>query len=215
MKIYLKHWTLGWTTGLCLLLIALVLSGCGGSTASANTDTAGGAGGGQGQPQVMSAYLTRSDNNSLSIMMQAALGTLKLEGTSNAVTKAQAAKLLPLWQALQGNAITNGTERNAAYKQVEDAMTPAQMQAIAAMKLDRTALQSWAQSAGVQLPQFLQGPAPSPEAIATRRAQFQAQGGQGGQAVQAGQNGQGGQRRGQQINFLMDPLIKLLTTRAG
>jgi len=86
------------------------------------------------------------------------------------------------------------------------------MQAIAEMKLTRTSLQDWAKVAGVQLPTFMQGPALSPEAQAARRAQFQAQGGgQGGAQGTAG--GQG--RRGGGNSFLLDPLVKLLTTRAG
>ncbi|MCX6045982.1 MAG: hypothetical protein NT075_12805 [Chloroflexi bacterium] len=209
-----------------LLLVAVsILSACGGSTTSAaaaapaaGTNTAGG----QGFQQVTSAYLKRDYDGALSVTMQAALGTMKLEGTNNAVTADQAAKLLPLWQATESDAIQNPTEINAVYKQIESTMTPAQMQAIAAMKLTRTELQSWAQSQGIQMPTFGQGQGgqqglsadaiatrragfanQDPSAQATRRAQFAAQGGQG--------------RRGGQnmMKFLTDPLLKLLTTRVA
>ncbi|CAN5471061.1 hypothetical protein BH10CHL1_BH10CHL1_34650 [soil metagenome] len=215
-----------------LLLAASLLCACGGSSASANaaapatgTSTAGG----QGFQQVTSAYLKRDYDGALSVTMQAALGTMKLEGTSNAVTADQAAKLLPLWQATQSDAIQNPAEINAVYKQIEGTMTPVQMQAIATMKLTRTELQSWAQSQGIQMPTFGQGQGGqqqglSADAIATRRAGFanqdpSAQATRRAQfAAQGGQNGQGGQaRRGGQnmMKFLTDPLLKLLTTRAA
>jgi len=85
-------------------------------------------------------------------------------------------------------------------------MTPAQMKAIADMKLTRTSLQDWAKKEGIQLPQFFQGQGGTPDATqVARRAQFQnmspdqrateiarlrsQNGGQGG-----GQGGQRGQR---------------------
>ncbi len=207
-----------------LLLIASILTACGGSSAAADAAapaTGTGTPSGQGFQQVTSAYLNRNYDNELSVTMQAALGTMKLEGTSNAVTADQAAKLLPLWQATQSDAIQNPTEINAVYKQIENTMTPAQMQAIAVLKLTRTELQSWAQSQGIQMPTFGQGQGQqglSADAIATRRAQFanqspEAQATRRAQFVTQG--GQGGQRRQNIMKFLTDPLIKLLTTRAA
>lgn len=219
-----------------ILLCVVVLSACGGDSAAASAaapaPAAGAAGrqaAGQGFQQVTSTYLKRDYDGALSVTMQAALGTMKLEGTGNAVTADQAAKLLPLWQATESDAIQNPTEINAVYKQIESTMTPAQMQAIATMKLTRTDLQSWAKSAGIQMPTFGQGQGgqqglsadaiatrraqfanQSPEAQATRRAQFAAQGAQGGQGRQGG--GRGGQNM---MKFLTDPLLKLLTTRAA
>jgi hypothetical protein len=218
-----------WIISMILLCIS-ILTACGGSSASANAaapaaPAAAANPTGQAFQQVTSTYLNRSYDNALSITMQAALGTMKLEGTNNAITPDQAAKLLPLWQATQSDAIQNPTEINAVYKQIESTMTPAQMQAIAAMKLTRNELQSWAKSQGIQMPTFAQGQGQqglsadavatrraqfanqSPEAQATRRAQFAAQGGQGGQGRQGGRGGQG-------MKFLTDPLIKLLTERA-
>ena len=43
-----------------------------------------------------------------------ALGTLRLQDSEDAVGKEQAARLLPLWKSLQGSALQNDAERNAA-----------------------------------------------------------------------------------------------------
>ncbi len=232
----MKTSTKFWIIGLCLLIGALAVSACWGSSSS-DTSTpaadagAGGQGFGQGQgqgPRFQSAYLNNSYDNALPVTMQMTLGIFKLEGTDKAVTADEAKKLLPLWQSLQSGSVQNGAEVVAVYKQIEGSMTPDQMQAIAAFKLTRTDLQSWAQSQGIQMPQFAQGTPPSQDAIATRRAEFQNlspeaqatrraqfQNGQGGQGRQGGQ-GQGGQGQGRQrSNFMLDPLIKLLTARAG
>jgi hypothetical protein len=67
-----------------------------------------------------------------------ALGTLKLEGTPQAVDKATAAKLLPLWQLLQQ--LSSGTstapqEVTAVLDQIQATMTPEQSQAIDSMQI--------------------------------------------------------------------------------
>ena len=58
---------------------------------------------------------------------QLALGTLKLDETDLAVTPAQAAELVPLWQASR-NLARSGTgateEVNAVLEQIQAAMTP-------------------------------------------------------------------------------------------
>ena len=214
-----------WITGFCLVVGLFALTACGSSTASAASSSSN-SGGGQQAPRFTSAYLNNTYANALPVTTQLALGTLKLEGTPNAVTTAQAGKLLPLWQSLQSGSVQNGTEMGAVYKQIEGTMTPTQMQAIATMKLTRTDLQTWAKSAGVQLPTYMQGAGLSPEAAATRRAQFQAQGGGQGGGQGNGGRGSGGQRGGQGTpgaqgrrgngnSFLLDPLVKLLTGRAG
>jgi len=216
-----------WITGFILVLSMFALSACGGSAAATDTpaaaaDSGAGGQGQQGPPRFTSAYLNNTYDNALGVTQQLSLGTMKLEGTPNAVTAEQAAKLLLFWQSMQSGSIQNATEAGAVYKQIEATMTPAQMKAIVDMKLTRTDLQDWAKKAGIQLPQFFQGqggtPSPadatrraefqnlSPEARQTRVAQFQSQGG--------GQGGQGGQR-GQRRNVLLEPLVKLLTTRAA
>lgn len=237
------------TIGLILWLSSLILSGCGGSAsveAAAASDSPAAAAdannpaGHQPGENFSSAYLKEDYANALSTPMQLALGTMQLEGSANAITAAQAGKLLLFWQSLQGDALQNPTEINAVYKQIEATMTPEQMQAIVALQLTRQNLQDWAQRQGLQLPDFFQGQALSPAAEATRRAEFAnlspeaqatqqaqfgnhapgqaGQGDHGGQGAQAAnQNHAPGQRGpgGRGARFLLEPLVKLLTERAG
>ena len=67
-----------------------------------------------------------------------ALGTLKLEGTPQAVDKDTAAKLLPLWQLLQQLSTGTSTapqETTAVLDQIEATMTSEQRQAIESMQI--------------------------------------------------------------------------------
>ena len=71
---------------------------------------------------------------------QIALGTLKLDDTDNAITKEQAAKLLPLWETLQdlySSDTAANQEIEALSAQIQETMTEEQMQAITAMNLTR------------------------------------------------------------------------------
>ena len=110
-----------WITGFCLVVGLFALTACGSSTASAASSSSN-SGGGQQAPRFTSAYLNNTYANALPVTTQLALGTLKLEGTPNAVTTAQAGKLLPLWQSLQSGSVQNGTEMGAVYKQIEGTM---------------------------------------------------------------------------------------------
>ncbi len=77
-------------------------------------------------------------NTSLSTENKLIIGTIKLEGTAQAVTAEQANKLLPLWQLrkeLSTNSATAPQETEAVIKQIESTMTTEQMQAINDMKL--------------------------------------------------------------------------------
>ena len=101
------------------------------------------------------------------------LGMLKLEGTEQAVTPDQAKALLPLWQAFQGGALQASAERNAVMAQIEAQMTPAQLEAIAALQLTPDDLRSWAQEQGLNIGMGMGGDqGSSPDAQATRRAGF-------------------------------------------
>lgn len=204
-----------------------------------------GPGFGFGEAIFQSAYLTNTYDSALPTTAQLELGTMQLEGSPNAVTAAEAKQLLPLYEALKGNTLQNAAEIRAVYKQIEGSMTPAQMQAIVGMKLTRDNLSQWAQAHGVTLPTGGAGPfgqsggsgsgqggggqgggrqgggqgnvTPdptrvalraelqnlSPEARATRLAQLGFTGGQGGQF------------RSRFNSALLDPLIALLTKRAG
>jgi hypothetical protein len=74
----------------------------------------------------------------LSLPTQLLIGTLKLEGTDLAVDAQQASELLPLWQAY--NELTRSdtaaqAEIDAVVAQIQETMTPQQVQAITDMKL--------------------------------------------------------------------------------
>lgn len=103
-------------------------------------------------PAASSGALTDTYDDALSIRNQLAYGTLKLEGSAQAVTVEQAAKLLPLWQALQAldAATTDAAEETAAAQaQIQSALTPAQVSAIAGMRLTNAALQAYYAEIGV------------------------------------------------------------------
>jgi hypothetical protein len=120
----------------------------------------------------LSAVLDASYEGALPASSQLSLGSLLLEETENAITPAQAAALLPLWQAIQSGALQSNTEINAVLKQIEGKMTPDQLAAIVAMQLTAQDMQTWAQEQGMVI-QF------SPEAMATRQAEGGNQGGFG------------------------------------
>ena len=123
---------------LFLALVVVLLSGCGSQTsAEAETGDSG-----------YTGTLDTTYENALDVTSQLALGTLNLEGTAYAVTKEQAAKLLPLWQALGGSALQGNAERNAVVRQIETTMTGAQVSAIVAMRLAQEDAQAWVQSQG-------------------------------------------------------------------
>jgi hypothetical protein len=90
-----------------------------------------------------------------SLRSQLAYGMLKLDGTSNAVTPAQAKSLLPLWQAiltLSGDDTTASEELTAVQDQITQALTPAQIQAIGTMKITNAELNAYYAQFGVSLP---------------------------------------------------------------
>jgi LysM repeat protein len=87
--------------------------------------------------------LSTAYEDALDVRSQLALGMLELEGTAEAVTSAQAADMLLLWQALAGSALQGTAERNAVLMQIEATMTAGQMTAIAAMQLTGQDAQAW------------------------------------------------------------------------
>ncbi len=74
----------------------------------------------------------------LSTEAEMIVGTLKLEGTANAITADQAKTLLPLWQTYQSlsSSSTSATEElTALVDQIKNSMTSPQLDAIIAMDL--------------------------------------------------------------------------------
>jgi len=127
----------GLALGLILGLTLTLAAGCGAGEPEDPGGTAG-----------TTDALSTGYEDALDVTAQLALGTLKLEGTANAVTGEQAAQLLPLWQALSNSGIQAETERQAIARQIESTMTKAQVAAIGAMALTQADEQAWIQEQG-------------------------------------------------------------------
>ena len=125
------------TTILLLSVLALILTACSGNAANA----AGLASSTQAGPAA----------GELSVPLQVAIGTIKLDKTANGVTKDQAIKLLPLWETMQQleTSDTAATEeKDALATQIQETMTQDQMQSITALNLTRRDIASVMQSQG-------------------------------------------------------------------
>ncbi len=129
-------------TALVLVLTLGLMMGCNARATAVPTDVASTYGG----------ALNTSYPDALDVISQLALGTLKLEGTPDAVTEAQATQLLPLWEALNGTAVQVESERLAVARQIEGTMTETQVSAIAALALTQADEQAWTQDQGFGLP---------------------------------------------------------------
>ncbi len=116
---------------LTLVLTLTLLAACGSGT-SARTGTGGNfAGGGAGGVSALTPEA------------KLALGTIKLEGTSQAIDPAMAAKLLPLWQLLQqlsASATAAPEEVTAVVDQIQTTMTPSQVSTINGMQFTQADL---------------------------------------------------------------------------
>jgi hypothetical protein len=102
----------------------------------------------------LAAAITLNEDypDALPIRTQLMVGTLKLEGSDLAVTPEQAPELLVLWQASRAlsRSGTGATEEvTAVLNQIEAAMTPEQIAAIAAMQLTRADIQGMSQAMGL------------------------------------------------------------------
>lgn len=76
---------------------------------------------------------------------QLIIGTIKLDGTDQAVTAEQAAELLPLWQTmlvLSNSDTAADEEKDALVTQIQETMTAGQTQALTAMNLTREDMMS-------------------------------------------------------------------------
>ena len=152
-----------WMTLILAVATLLALSSCGRGEESAadsssepNTN-ASQASGSEGANQTPSSALASNYEGALPPTNQLVLGILRLEETDDAVNGAQAATMLPLWQALQSGSIQNPSERAAIMRQIEGALSEAQIEAIGAMQLTFTDMTDWAQANGIEMPQFGQG----------------------------------------------------------
>lgn len=217
-----------WRAGLVLVLTVALLTACAGAEASSASASVSD---GDEETRTGSALDTAFES-ALPVSTQLALGTMKLEGTGNAVTPEQAGALLPLWQAIQGGTLKGDGEMNAVLGQIEEKMTSEQLVAIAAMQLTQEEMGAWAESQGLRMGvppeggaakggQSTEEGAPagnpmgrggnrgnlSPEQIEDMRSTVEAGGEPAGGRTGAGSIGQ--------IGFVAEPLIKLLTQRAA
>jgi hypothetical protein len=86
--------------------------------------------------------------------MQLAIGTLLLEGTEAAVTTQQAADLLPLWQAAQTLSESGSAadaEITSLYNQIQEALSPEQIEQIEAMEISSENIASLLESLGISM----------------------------------------------------------------
>jgi len=121
-----------------IVVLAIVLVACGAKATA--TTTAGGTSAGSGGYAANGTPGARNLAQPLPLAEGLLIGTLKLQGTGNAVNASQAASLVPLWQAyaqLTSSNTAAQTEIDAVISQIQQTMTPAQVQAITAMKLTR------------------------------------------------------------------------------
>ena len=127
-------------TLLVLLIFTLLMTACG-----ANVSNAGGpASGVPGDPAA----------GELSLAIQVAIGTFKLDETVNAVTAEQAQELLPLWQTLQVLSESDTAaqqEKDALVEQIQETMTAEQRQAITEMNLTREDMMTVMQERGLAM----------------------------------------------------------------
>jgi len=175
-----------------------------------------------------SQALDTSYPGALNATSQLMLGTLRLEGAENAVTPEQAKTLLLLWQALSGRVLQSDAERNAVLAYIETQMTPAQLKAIAAMRITQNDLLARiseggqeagfgagragaGQPGGAGAPPAAGGGA-MPPAMGTRQAQF-GRGTPQARGTSRGTTGGAGAGSGQDA-VLLNSLIRLLAQRA-
>jgi hypothetical protein len=200
------------TLVISLLLLAFTLTAC-----SAPTPTTAADQNAPQQPGQNGGPAGGGPQNTLESRL--AMGTLKLEGTSQAVTADQAKQLLPLWQqvkTLETNTTNSQADMQAVYQNIEKAMTADQIKAIQDMNPTQSDIQDLIKSLGITPPAGGAGrpnggtsfPTMSPDQRATRQAERTLTPGNGG--------GFGGGRGGFGFNrIFVDPLIQVLQKRAG
>ncbi len=123
-----------------VLVMVVVVVGCGGDDETGEADATLGEGG-----------LNEDYADALPASSQLVIGTMLLEGTDDAVTEEQAQELLPVWQmlgALQQSGTAAPAEIEATLKQIQAAMTPAQLAAIKEMQLTPESMMTLAQERG-------------------------------------------------------------------
>ena len=134
-----------------ILLVAIVLAGCSKTEPAPVAD----AGAADTPPDVGSA--PPGGPRGLDGTNGLALGTLRLEGTENAITPAQAADVLPLWEMIASGSLQGDAETDAVLKQIETKMSESQLAAIEDMGLTFEDMGAWMQEQGGEMPSRPEG----------------------------------------------------------
>ncbi len=157
---------------LCSLMtlpLVLVLAACSGTSAVQAP--------GQNQPgDPMTDFANQPIENKL------AVGILSLEGTDKAVTADQAKAMLPLWEAvksLRTDTKTTAQEMSGLYQQIQQLLTPDQVQAIQGLNLNSQEVQALMEKYGLQFQPNASAPQDS-SVMATRIAGRTSNGASGG-----------------------------------
>ena len=212
--------------GTIVVLAGVILIGCKSSQATPTAATKG-----LGDTYT-SQTLTMSYTNALNASNQLMLGMLRLEGTENAIASEQATTLLPVAQALQGQALKSNAEQNAVLAYIEAHLTPAQSSAIANMHLTQDDLQTWTRDSGPGAgfgpgqggagPQGTPGAVPGQGGVRPQgtpgarpgQGSVRPQGTPGARSSFGGAAGGAGAVSGQN-NILLGALIRLLAQKSG
>lgn len=198
----------------------------------------------QTSSEAETVQLTTDYTNAVSTEMQLLLGSIKLEGTEQAITAEQASLLIPLWknfktlsqsmmpaQAGMGQGQPNVTPQaqtaNAELqtqiaeltKQIQASMTPEQINAIASMQITQESSQAIMQEMGLSIGNPQQGNGNQPPQGDIPQGTPPA-GGPGGQSPSGNQMGTppaDGMQRGMGFipQELVDALIQLLEQKAN
>ena len=134
----------------CLICGALLLSACGASPADAASSGGGFsgngfAGGSARQSGIAGIFSIFSSRPSVTFTPEEklAVGTVKLDANSKSIDRAEAEKLLPLWQLLHQlytSSSAASEEKAAVVDAIRNAMTPEQVAAIDSMQMSRADL---------------------------------------------------------------------------
>lgn len=161
--------------------------------------------------------LTTDYPDAVSLRNQLAYGSLKLEDTGYGITAEQAKVLLPLWQAviaLTGDETTAEEELTAVQNQISEAMTPEQLETIAAMQITNADLSAFYAENGITFPAPEPGVTRVPgsgkdlstEEKEAKRATAEALGTSVGSGSGTGQAARA---------FLFEAVVELLSERSG
>lgn len=136
-----------------LLVLAVLLTACGSSQRNFNSNNFNSNGSGQGNGNGNATGNGSGQGQAtLPLAEKLAVGTLKLEKTSFALTPKQAADLLPLWQ-VYSSLITSDTaaqeEKDALAQQIQETMTSDQINNINSMNLTQRDIFSSMQELGL------------------------------------------------------------------